>query len=200
MIFEWDPAKAKVNHRKHGVTFEEAASTFFDPNGFEVQDVHHSDDEQRWIRIAISAFSRLLLVVHTEREKHGQETSASSAHAKRVKKKNEPTLVSFDANEIMSRLRVVYEKEKESIDKVDNADEHIDFSDVPELTEDQLRSAKRTRRGRPPLGAFPRKTISMKIDPGVLEQIKLAAEANGTGYQTFIHGILEDYLKKNRAA
>ena len=73
MQFEWDPAKAESNRRKHGVTFEEAASVFFDPNGLAVPDAEHSSQEDRWVRIAMSVYARIVLVVHTERVRDGEE-------------------------------------------------------------------------------------------------------------------------------
>ena len=99
----------------------------------------------------------------------------------------------------MSRLLSAYEKEKAKLEHSDE-DNNIDFSDVPELTDAQLQQAKRVRVGRPPLGASARRMISMKIDPGLLKQLKAAAQQQGTGYQTLIHKILEDYIKEHMAA
>ena len=71
--------------RKHGVTFEEAASVFFDPNGLEFSDTYR--DEPRWHRIAISAYSRVLLVVHTERVRDGKEEVTRIISARKANKK-----------------------------------------------------------------------------------------------------------------
>ncbi len=64
---EWDPTKARINHRKHGVTFEEAATVFSDPLSSTIPDPLHSEDEERCIIIGQSIQQRLLVVVHTDR-------------------------------------------------------------------------------------------------------------------------------------
>jgi uncharacterized DUF497 family protein len=65
--FEWDPAKAASNRRKHGVSFEEAATAFDDPNGVLLFDVEHSDDEDRYLFLGMSDRMRLLVVCHVDR-------------------------------------------------------------------------------------------------------------------------------------
>ena len=59
--FAWDPRKAQENNRKHGVTFDEAATCFADELGLELTDQTHAD---RLILIGRSSATRLLLVVH----------------------------------------------------------------------------------------------------------------------------------------
>ncbi len=66
LIFEWDPRKARLNLRKHGVSFEEAATVFGDVLSVTIPDAEHSDEEQRWIMIGKSNEGNLLVVVHTE--------------------------------------------------------------------------------------------------------------------------------------
>lgn len=76
-------------------------------------------------------------------------------------------------------------------------DEEIDFSDLPELTDEQLTSSRRV--GRPLFGNWPRQVIAIRIDPEVLDRIRdLAADA-GKGYQTLINEILASYVKKRPA-
>jgi uncharacterized DUF497 family protein len=65
--FAWDPAKARSNVRKHGVTFEEAATVFLDPLARIHDDPDHSVGEVREIIVGHSASGRLLLVCFTER-------------------------------------------------------------------------------------------------------------------------------------
>ena len=48
MEFEWDLSKELVNVRRHGVTFSEAVESFFDPRGFQLADVKHSREEDRF--------------------------------------------------------------------------------------------------------------------------------------------------------
>jgi uncharacterized protein len=63
---EWDPIKARINRRKHGVTFEEAATVFTDPLSSTIFDPLHSETEDRFIIIGQSIQLRLLVVVHTD--------------------------------------------------------------------------------------------------------------------------------------
>jgi uncharacterized DUF497 family protein len=53
--FEWDPAKATTNVRKHGVSFEEAQTAFFDDLGLIIDDPEHSKDEDRFVLRGFSA-------------------------------------------------------------------------------------------------------------------------------------------------
>jgi uncharacterized DUF497 family protein len=66
--FEWDPAKAKRNLRKHGVNFERAAKIFLDPFAISIYDDEHSENEDRWIIIGSEANDILLVAVHTFKE------------------------------------------------------------------------------------------------------------------------------------
>ena len=63
--FEWDAAKAAGNRRKHGVSFELAATVFRDPLMISIPDEEHSETEERWITMGQAENSKLLLVVHT---------------------------------------------------------------------------------------------------------------------------------------
>lgn len=67
MHFEWDPAKARKNLQKHGVSFEEASSVFYDQLAVTGADPDHSEGEERLITFGISSQGRLLVVAHTER-------------------------------------------------------------------------------------------------------------------------------------
>ena len=74
--FEWDPAKARTNLRKHGVPFREAASVFRDPLGITILDLDHSEEEDRFITFGFSGGGRLLMVAHTD---HGESIRIISA-------------------------------------------------------------------------------------------------------------------------
>ena len=67
MDFEWDPRKAEINLRKHGVSFTEAGTVFGDNLAITVPDPDHSNDEDRYITIGWSNRRRLLMVSHTDR-------------------------------------------------------------------------------------------------------------------------------------
>jgi uncharacterized protein len=74
--FVWDRDKAAANLRKHGVTFDEAASAFGDPLSITIPDPAHSAGEQRWLLLGQSAAGQLLVVAHTEQ---GDEIGIISA-------------------------------------------------------------------------------------------------------------------------
>jgi len=67
MRFEWDTEKAAENLRKHRVSFDEAATAFFDALSMTVPDPDHSVGERRFITMGASSRGRLLVVAHTER-------------------------------------------------------------------------------------------------------------------------------------
>lgn len=64
LAFEWNPKKAAANARKHGVTFEEARTAFFDENAMQFHDPDHSDDEERFILLGLSIRLRAVVVCH----------------------------------------------------------------------------------------------------------------------------------------
>ena len=67
MRFEWDPAKAAENLRKHGVSFDEAATVFGDMLAHTFPDPDHSVSEERLLTFGLSRRGRLLVVSHTLR-------------------------------------------------------------------------------------------------------------------------------------
>jgi uncharacterized protein len=66
--FEWDSAKDRRNQRRHGVSFPEARTVFLDENGILIHDPDHSEKEDRYLLLGMSAKLRLLVVSHTYRE------------------------------------------------------------------------------------------------------------------------------------
>ena len=62
--FEWDPKKARANLKKHGVSFEEARSVFYDDEALFRDDDEHSQDEDRFVLLGLSSILRILVVVH----------------------------------------------------------------------------------------------------------------------------------------
>jgi uncharacterized protein len=65
--FEWDERKASSNEKKHGISFEEARSVFFDERAILIDDPDHSEAEERFILLGLSNALRLLLVCHCYR-------------------------------------------------------------------------------------------------------------------------------------
>lgn len=66
--FEWDPRKARASLAKHGVSFEEASTAFYDELGLLLDDPDASVQEDRFILLGLSSRIRLLVVVHAFRE------------------------------------------------------------------------------------------------------------------------------------
>lgn len=66
--FDWNPAKASSNAEKHGVTFVEAQSVFYDEYARQFFDQEHSQSEDRFLMLGLSDRSRVLLVCHCERQ------------------------------------------------------------------------------------------------------------------------------------
>lgn len=81
MNFEWDEEKAKINLRKHSISFEEAVTVFDDPLTITFNDTLHSTQEYRFITIDYSNLQQLL-VVSTDRENITRIVSARNATTK----------------------------------------------------------------------------------------------------------------------
>ena len=79
--FEWDPGKARTNLAKHGVSFEEAASAFYDEFGLLLDDPEHSEEEDRFVLLGLSSFLHVLVVVHCFREQEDSIRIISARHA-----------------------------------------------------------------------------------------------------------------------
>lgn len=66
--FEWDKHKAALNKQKHGVSFEEAVTVFYDEDALEFHDPDHSQQEDRFIMLGMSFKTRILVTNHCVRE------------------------------------------------------------------------------------------------------------------------------------
>ncbi len=65
--FEWDARKATANLKKHGISFDEAKSAFFDEHAKLIDDPDHSEDEDRFILLGLSHSLRVVVVCHCYR-------------------------------------------------------------------------------------------------------------------------------------
>ena len=79
--FEWDPAKAESNRKRHGIDFGEAATAFGDALSLTIPDPEHSVGEERFILIGVSYRNRLVVVAHSEDGDTIRIISARSATA-----------------------------------------------------------------------------------------------------------------------
>jgi len=66
---EWDESKNRSNKRKHGVSFEEAVTVFSDEHALLIDDPEHSEAEERFVLLGLSAALRTLVVCHCSRGK-----------------------------------------------------------------------------------------------------------------------------------
>jgi uncharacterized DUF497 family protein len=82
VIYEWDPAKAAANLRRHKVSFAEAASVFLDPLALTFSDPDRSDEGDREVTIGFSSRQRALFVSHCERGDRIRVISARKATRK----------------------------------------------------------------------------------------------------------------------
>ena len=73
------------------------------------------------------------------------------------------------------------------------SDNKIDFSDIPESTNQELKAARRV--GRPSTGNA-KQLIALRLSPELLKKIRKMAERAGKPYQTYIHEMLEKITSK----
>lgn len=84
MYIEYDLVKAESNFRKHGVSFNEAATAILDENALVMDDVD-SKDENRWILVGLSSEAQLLTVIYTVRDEFVRIISARKSTKKEAK-------------------------------------------------------------------------------------------------------------------
>ena len=65
--FEWDEHKDRLNRRKHGISFDEAKTVFYDDEALVIDDPEHSEEEERFIILGLSSRANLLVVCHCYR-------------------------------------------------------------------------------------------------------------------------------------
>ncbi len=89
--FKWDPIKAHDNRNMHDVTFDEAATVFRDLKALSIFDLDHSETEERWITMGISEKGRLLIVIHTFREKSENDVAIRIISSRKATKQETKT-------------------------------------------------------------------------------------------------------------
>ena len=124
--FVWDSDKAEINWKKHKIKFEDAALVFFDENLIDDYDEFNSDDEER--NRVIGKVGRILFVIYTEREDKKRIISARLAN-----KMN---------NFIINGVKVSEEQYNRIKNMPQLSDEEIDYSDIPPLTDEELKLAR----------------------------------------------------------
>lgn len=81
--FAWDPAKARANLTKHGISFQEAETAFSDENAVLLPDPEHSSTDSRFLLLGLSGALRVLVVVHCEPDPAGAIRLISARRATR---------------------------------------------------------------------------------------------------------------------
>jgi len=89
VIYEWNAAKATTNLKKHGVSFEQAATIFLDPMTLTFPDPDHSNDEMREISIGCTSGRSVVFVSHCQRGQRLRIISARKATARERKQYEE---------------------------------------------------------------------------------------------------------------
>jgi uncharacterized protein len=69
--FEWDPVKARLNQKKHGISFEISSAVFKDPRALTLFDEEHSGVEDRWVTMGMIGTHCICVVHHTFKETSG---------------------------------------------------------------------------------------------------------------------------------
>ena len=85
--FEWDEAKNRTNQVKHGVSFEEAMTVFWDEQALLIDDPEHSEEEERFVLLGMSVEFRVLLVCHCAREEENVIRVISARKANRAEQR-----------------------------------------------------------------------------------------------------------------
>lgn len=83
IIFEWDENKNRINQRKHGISFEEATTVFYDEYAILFDDPEHSAEEDRFLIIGTTSKERICIVSHCYR---GQENTIRIISARKATK------------------------------------------------------------------------------------------------------------------
>ena len=68
VTFAWDENKNRINKKKHGVSFDEAKTVFYDDAAILFDDPEHSEDEERFLLLGMSEESNVCMVCHCYRE------------------------------------------------------------------------------------------------------------------------------------
>ena len=85
--FEWDKTKSLKNEKKHGISFKEAQSVFYDESAVEFFDDTHSDDEDRFLLLGRSNNFRILMICHCVRENESKIRIISARKATKKEQK-----------------------------------------------------------------------------------------------------------------
>ncbi len=87
--FEWDENKNETNKKKHRVSFDEAATVFYDEEALLIDDEGHSQEEERFILLGFSKRANLLVVCHCCRERKTEKVAGLFGHSDHIGQKGD---------------------------------------------------------------------------------------------------------------
>jgi uncharacterized DUF497 family protein len=166
-VFTWDAGRASRNLSKHGVSSEEAATVFADADALKWEDLEHSHQESLFKRLGISSRGRILILVYSYR-----------------RRKHDKETLRISAARVRKNAKHMQ-------------DDRIDFSELPQSTDEELRRARRVGR---PKSENAKQLIAIRISPRLLAQLRRLAAKRDKPYQTLIHELLEQAARKSRVA
>jgi uncharacterized DUF497 family protein len=186
MRYEWDERKNLRNQQRHGISFEAASLVFEDQGCLVYPDrIDRSTGEQRWhalgaISIQFGHAAVLAVVMSIGRSNMAKQSSVSSRPAR---------LKRMSSADIGSKRWT--ERERRSLRRIAarqaaGDDSHVNFTDIPRLTGEQLAKMVRLRDVRRPKIA-----VSVRLDPEVLDWLK----SKGKGHLTRINDILSNLME-----
>jgi uncharacterized DUF497 family protein len=86
LLFVWDDKKDRANIKKHGISFEEAQTTFYDENATVYYDPDHSEEDDRFILLGMNSRLHTLVVCHCYRESESIIRIISARKADKVER------------------------------------------------------------------------------------------------------------------
>jgi uncharacterized DUF497 family protein/uncharacterized protein (DUF4415 family) len=188
MKLEWDERKNRLNQQKHGIAFSLAARVFADECRLLEEDrIDEETGEQRWHAIGGLAASRYTSSsTFIEEKKMEKKSSGSSRRG---------TLISVKAEDVFNKP--LTKRERETVRRTAERqaagdDSHIDYSDSPPLTDEQLAAMSRFRDARDRLEK--KKMVSLYVRGDVLEWLR----SKGPGHLTRINDILTSVMEAER--
>ncbi len=87
--FEWDPFKAKLNQKKHGISFEVSSDVFKDPRALTLLDTEHAEVEERWVTMGMIGALCVCVVHHTFKETSGVSVGIRIFSARKATRKEQ---------------------------------------------------------------------------------------------------------------
>jgi uncharacterized DUF497 family protein/uncharacterized protein (DUF4415 family) len=188
--FEWDPAKAEANERKHSITFDDAMHVFDDPYALFEQDREDEWGEMRWQAVGIVGRVMVLVVVHTIRE-DDQDEIVRLISARRATRRSDPVM-SKVVRKTLAESPITRARKRKLARMAQKPDSEIDLSDIPPLKESFWKNAIRNPFYRPV-----KQQLTVRLDADVVAWLR----CQGRGYQTRLNNVLRkamlDDLKRS---